>query len=482
LAGLQYYTVTKNNNPPKKETRHEIKAGEGPLCLVAERFMKFCDGYTDYFVAARHNVSGKARSYLAGLLMKSPRKNMERMEEYVSEYDYQAQQQFLSDSPWDHRKLLERIGRDVDSVMGGPDSALIIDESAFAKKGTKSVGVARQWNGCEGKVDNCQVGVFAGLSDGSQCGLVDVRLYLPKAWASDTKRCEAARIPPEQCAYRSKAELALEMVDAALANGLHFGWVNVDSGYGNVPWLLRAIDDRGVQFVADVHRNQRVYLSDPRPYLPRRKKPTGRKYTKRRSRTEPVEISTLFEDIPSNSWHRIAVRSSTKGPLKVLAKRRRVFVWDGEEEQARECWAVCIRNPDNNETKWFVSNAPRSETLGSLVGKHAVRYWIERAFQDTKTSLGMADYQARGWLAWHHHIALVLLAFLFMLRERKIHCTQIDLLSCQDIVELLNVYLPRADATEEEVLRSIKRRHERRRQAIESKARKTAMGNARLQT
>ena len=118
--------------------------------------MSFWDSYRGYFCVARHNVSDKARGYLAGLMMKAPRKNMERMEEYVECYDYQAQQQFLSDSPWDHRALIARVGEEVDALVGGAESALLIDESGFEKKGTKSVGVARQWNGRVGKVDNSQ--------------------------------------------------------------------------------------------------------------------------------------------------------------------------------------------------------------------------------------------------------------------------------------------------------------------------------------
>ena len=285
--------MMKRNDPPQKEPRHE--AGPGPLRLVAQRFMEFCESYRPYFTAARHNVGDKARCYLAGLLMKAPRKNMERMEEYVEEYDYQAEQQFLSDSPWSHGELNARVGRDVDQELGGPESAVVIDETPFTKKGEKSVGVARQWNGRLGKVDNCQVGVFAGLSDGVHCGLVDVRLFLPECWTRDPTRCAKAKVPPSERKYRSKAELALEMVDRAVANGLRFGWVVLDSGYGHIPWLPRAIEDRGLRFVADVHSDQTIYLEDPDPYLPRRKKRRGRKFTRRRSRVEGVEIGKFFE-------------------------------------------------------------------------------------------------------------------------------------------------------------------------------------------
>lgn len=448
---------------------------------MAQRFMTYCEDYRGYFTAARHNVSDKAQCYLAGLLMKAPRKNMERMEEYVAAYNYQAQQQFLSDSPWNHDALVDRIARDVNELVGGPDSGLLIDESCFEKKGVKSVGVARQWNGRLGKVDNSQVGVFAGLSDGTHCGLVDFRLYLPESWVQDTERCDEAKIPVSNRRAQSKAEQALEMVDAAVKRGLQFGSVNLDGGYGQIPWLLRSLNDRGLTFVADVHSNQGIYSTDPKPYLPRRKRPAGRKFSKRRTHLDSVEISDFFASLPVNAWHTVTVRDSTKGPVRVRAVRRRVWLWDGEEAQAQEWWAVCMRIPDTGETKWFLSNASRDTTLTALVAKHAIRFWIERAFQDAKTSVGMADYQARGWIAWHHHMAMVLLALLFMLRERKIHSKSVELLSCQDIVELLNHYLPRADTTEADVLRNLKRRHHKRRQSIEA-AKRAKRGRIAIRT
>lgn len=430
--------------------------------------MTFCGTYQEYFQVARHNSSGKARSYVAGLLMKAPRKNMERMEEYVEEYNYQAQQQFLSDSPWDHRALMERVARDVDDLFEGVETGFLIDESCIEKKGTKSVGVARQWNGRLGKVENSQVGVFAGLSDGKRSSLVDFRLYLPECWTQDLDRCAAAKIPSEHCRYRSKTELALEMVDRAVENKLRFGWIGVDSGYGSHPWFLNAIDDRALQFVADVRKNQKIYLSDPRPYLPRRKKAVGRKFKHLRSRVDSASIQPFFEGLEANHWRWIEVRKSSKGTLRVQAARQRVWLWDGRETNARQWWAVCIRIPSTGETKWFLSNAPESATLSAMVRKHAVRFWIERTFQDAKTSAGMADYQARGWNAWHHHMALVSLGLLFMLKERRLQAGQIELLSCQDIVELLNFYLPRADRTEEAVLRNMERRHRKRKLAIET--------------
>lgn len=418
--------------------------------------MSFCEDYSRYFRAARHDLSGKARNYLGGLLMKADRKNMERMEEYVPDYDYQGQQQFLSDSPWDHEELLKRVGKDVDDLLGGSGSMLLIDESGFAKKGVNSVGVARQWNGRMGKVDNCQVGVFAVLSDGRNCAPVDARLYLPEAWTEDPVRCRKAKIPGDKRTHKTKPELAREMIETAMEGGLRFGWVGLDSLYGNAPHLLRKIEDAGLLYCADVHRDQRVFLEDPaaRPQ-------TG---------AAQFRVDELFSR--ATKWTKVQVRESTKGAITVEAVALRVWMRDGREQGARPCWAACVIDPDSGQRKYFLGNASAHAPLSLLVRKHATRYWIERSFQDAKTSVGMADYQARGWLAWHHHMALVILAMLFMLRQRIEHADTVELLSCQDIVDLLNVYLPRADRSKEAVLRNLKRRHAKRRAAIRSARKK----------
>ncbi len=428
--------------------------------------MNLCDRYHSYFNVARHNVSDKARCYAFGLMMVAQRKNMERMEEYVPDYNYQAQQQFISNSPWDDKGLRAQVAQDVNKLLGGENSAFIIDESCFGKKGKKSVGVARQWDGRRGKTDNCQVGVYAALSNGQRSSLIDERLYLPKSWTEDTDRCKAAGIPEEQMEFHTKSELALDMIDASVAQNLNYGWVGLDGGYGKCPWLLRAIADRNIAFVADVHNDQVIYLSDPAPYVPEQKPIRGRKPSKLRTDEKGITVKKHFADLADEFWEKIQLETQTRGQVTVYAAGQRVWFWDSKEEVARQWTVVCVN--DNNEKKWFVSNFSKDESIESLVRKQAVRFWIERAFQDAKTSVGMADYQVRGWKAWHHHMSMVMLGMLFMLEERILNEKEVELLSCQDIVELLNFYLPRADVTEEEVLLNMQRRHRKRKAAIES--------------
>lgn len=438
--------------------------------------MDFCQDFSSYFQAARHNVSAKARCYLSGLLMKGQRKNMERMEEYVEGYEYQSLQQFVSDSPWDHEALIKGIGKDIDDLVGGADSMLLIDESGFAKKGKKSVGVARQWNGRMGKVDNAQVGVFAALSDGqSSCSLVDTRLYLPEEWTEDAKRCDQAKIPEDKREFKTKPQLAWEMIESAQSNCLRFSWVGLDGLYGNAPELLRNIADAGLLFTADVHCNQHIYGKDPAPYLPERNSKFGRPPSRLQGHSQSERIDSFFNGADAPEFKKVFVRQSTKGRIEVKASAVRIWLWDGEEEKARQWWAVCVIDSDTAERKFFLSNAPASASLTELVRKHACRYWIERTFQDAKTSVGMSDYQARGWIAWHHHMSLVMLALLFLLKERRLHENTLELLSCQDVVALLDVYLPRVDRTKQAVIDSMNKRHAKRRASIESAARRAAL-------
>ncbi len=191
----------------------------------------------------------QSKQYLSGL-MQARKKNMERMAEVVPESDEQVLQHFLSNSSsnsnWDERGVLDQVALEADALLGGTDeSALLLDESGITKKGNKSVGVSRQWNGRLGKVDNCQVGVYAALSRGSLSTLIDTRLYLPAACVKDKGRCATAGVPNKARCLKSKPELALEMVRHNRHLGVHFRWVGIDGLYGKDPALLRALESDG---------------------------------------------------------------------------------------------------------------------------------------------------------------------------------------------------------------------------------------------
>jgi len=433
------------------------------------RFQQFSKRFENHFFRCTRSVALQAQMYLQ-VLMQAERKNMERMEEVVPDCSYQSLQHFLSHSEWEARAVLDQVAVEADRHLGGSaDSCLLIDESSFQKKGEHSVGVGRQWSGRLGKVDNCQVAVFASLAQGPYSTLFDTRLYLPQEWTEDPQRCLAAGVPESEIVFKSKTDLAFEMVVQARQNGVRFNWVGVDGGYGKEPAFLRRLEDHGEVFVADVHKDQQIYVEDPAPVVTERKGRRGKKPTRLQAQSASQRVDAWAAAQPPELWQRVAVRPGTKGEVRVEAFQGRVWLWDGREPTAR-CWhVVAIRELSSPETiKYVLSNAAEETSLERLVRMQRQRFWIERSFEDAKSESGLADYQVRGWRAWHHHMALVMIAMLFMLEEKLSHKESYPLLSCSDIEVLLAHFLPRRDVTVEEVVRQMEARHTSRQRAIES--------------
>ena len=441
----------------------------GRLARIGQRFVSLCDRFGHHFRQRTRTVQTTVKQYLRGLLQ-AETKNMERMEEVVPEANHQALQHMLSESAWEERAVLDQVAQEANRYLGGhSDSSLIIDESGCPKKGTQSVGVARQWCGQLGKVENCQVGVFAALGRGTEATLIDERLFLPESWTADPKRCQAAGIPAEQRAFKRKHDLALEMITHARQQGIGFAWVGFDGFYGSDPAFLRTLDDQDEVFVGDVHCDQRIYLDDPQPSVPPPATPRGRPPTRRQAHTPAVRVDRWAQQQPTEAWQRVTVRDGTKGPLQVDILHRRVWVWDGEAPQARQ-WHVLVRREVETPTeiKYSLSNAAADTPTPRLAFMQGQRYWVERALQHGKQDVGLGDYQVRSWRGWHHHMALVMMAMLFTLEERLLHQQTHPLLSGTDIRALLNHFLPRRDTTLEEVLRQMEVRHRKRQTAIDS--------------
>jgi SRSO17 transposase len=414
-------------------------------------------------------VLGQAEQYLRGLVQ-AGRKNMERMAEAVPETDYQQLQHFLTHSPWDHRLVMQQVAAEADRLLGGqPDTCLLIDESGFIKKGKDSAGVARQWCGRLGKVENCQVGVFAVLCHGERHIPIDGRLYLPKEWSDDRQRCRKAGIPDADIVARSKAEHARAMVKQARASGMRFAWVGLDGGYGKEPWLLRALDADGETFVADIHKSQVIYLADPQPHIPERASGRGRHPARLQAQTAGIRVDLWLAKQPATAWRRVGLRDSTRGTLMVEVLSQRVWLWDGEEAAAH-CWHLIVRRElgAHDEIKFTLSNAAADTRLERLAVMQGQRFWVERSFQDAKSTCGMADYQVRLWSGWHHHMAMVMIAMLFMAEERVARRDTEPLLSCADIVALLKHFLPQAAVTREDVIEQMRWRHRQRQASIDS--------------
>jgi SRSO17 transposase len=332
--------------------------------------------------------------------------------------------------------------------------------------------VARQWSGRLGKVDNCQVAVFGVLTDGQRHVPVDMRLHLPKVWIEDPARCDEAGVPAAARKLTAKSEHALDIVRQARARGMRFNWVGIDAGYGKEPAFLRALDDTNEVFVADIHRTQRVWTTEPGLHVPPPKPGRGRPGTQRQASAEAITVEALVKSFGAADWTRCILRDSTRGLLRVDLAQRRVWLWDGEEAAPR-CWHLIVRREVGSAKtiKYTLSNAP-ADTPKLLLGQmQGQRYWVERTFEDAKGECGLADYQVLGWRAWHHHATMVMLAMLFIAEQRVAHQPGLELLTPRDIVEMLKETLPRKPEGKEALVARINQRHQHRRSAIESRYR-----------
>jgi SRSO17 transposase len=424
-----------------------------------------------HFIVRGKDVGGHARSYLSGLMGTQRRKNIERIEADVAESNYQGMQQFLSDSPWDHAALMRQVADEAEAVLGRhADTALYVDETSFVKKGNASVGVKRQYCGRLGKLENCQVGVFLSLGAGTRVAPVDFRLFLPEDWAEDAARCAKAKVPEMHRRHRTKTELALEMIESARARGSTHGWIGGDEVYGNNHAFTNALDDLGQVFLMDVARTMKVWTEDPAPALPLATGPAGRGRKPRKPRAQApgaaLTVAALTEAGFEAQARLLDLRDSAKGRLCARVWATRVWQWDGESPAARPRWLV-VRQDADGTFKYSLANCPADTTWERMAYMQAQRYWIERGFQDAKSQLGMAQYEVRGWIGWHHHQALVCLAQLFLLKQRVLLNAALPLLSARDLVELLAIYLPRRPRSETEVVRQLQQRHAARQRDID---------------
>ena len=394
-----------------------------------------------------------ARQYFRGLLQ-TDRRNMERMEQAVPGTNEQALQHFISNSPWDAEAVMRQVARGADALLGGyDDTLLVIDESGIPKKGKHSAGVARQYCGELGKVENCQVGVYGALGRGDKVTLTDARLFVPREWTNDPERCRRAGIPEHVWKTpQTKFDLALEIVVQAAEEGIRFKWVSADGAYGEGAFLL-PLDNAGLQFMVDVHCDHRLWFDPP---------PAAGTNGRRR-------VDEWLREQPAGAWTEVATREGTRGTIRYEVLHTRVWFYAGKDAPPRQ-WHLLVRREIGTprKVKYTLSNAPADLPIETLAYIQGQRYWVERALQDAKRHSGLGDYQVRGWLGWHHHMAIVLMAMLFMLEERVRYGVTVPMLSTADVERLLKHYLPRRDATEQELFRLLQESHVRRRRATAS--------------
>lgn len=362
------------------------------------------------FVAALPSPESRrySRIYLAGLLSDLAHKNAEAIA-YRHDLDRQTLQAFVGSSPWDYRPLIDELNRQVARDLGAPDAVLVFDPSAFPKKGEASVGVKRQWCGRNGKVDNCQVGIYLGYVTDVEHVLVDFRLYLPEEWAKDRGRRKRSGVPKE-ITYQTRHALALEMLDRR-GGVLPHGWIAGDDEMGRPAWFRKALAARGERYLLAVPSNTSV--RDLEAELP----PYG---GKGRPPKPPFQsVRAWCEALPASEWGRVVVRDAEKGPLEVEIVARRVESKVERKIVGFEETLVVVRYLDGGKKKhdYHLSNAARETPLAELARVAKAEHRIEECFKRSKSEAGLGSYQVRNWSGWHHHQALSLIATWFLVKE-----------------------------------------------------------------
>jgi SRSO17 transposase len=373
---------------------------------LAASIEPFLTRYFPHF--QRSEQRDNARRILMGKLSTLSRKTCEPIAHSLG-VRRENLQDFVGSSPWDDRLILDELHRHVAQAWDDTQGVLIGDGSGFPKKGVYSCGVKRQYCGRLGKVDNCQVGIFVGYACGHGHTLLEHRLFLPPEWASDPDKRAKAGVP-EEVVYQETWEILLDELDRC--RDVPHAWFTCDSEFGRVNALRAGLRQRGERYVVEVRDDLRIRDLRERP--PQRHGTTGR------FPVAPTRSAKEWADgQPAGAWRAFEIRGGEKGPLLVEAVETSVLTFEDTAIGARERLVV-IRTVAADEARtWYcLSDAPQEVALGEVVLAHGQRYWVEASFEEGKGEVGLDEYEVRGWVGWHHHMTLSLLALWFLGLER----------------------------------------------------------------
>jgi len=381
-----------------------------------EELWEFQSTFHDCF--ARSEPRGHFFDYMVGQFSKLERKSIEPMALKVEGGTIRGLQRFISDVVWDEEQMRWNYHQLVAEEMGDPDGVLMFDETGFVKKGKDSVGVARQYCGTLGKVENCQVGVFAGYASRHGYALVDKRLFLPEVWWTDAYAARRTQCNvPDELTFQSKPQLAAAMLEAMTHEGLlPFKYIVADCLYGHSPTFLDAVDACvGRTALVAIPSETRCWLQRPRT-ADKHYRYQGEARVKRvvEPDSAPCMVATVAASLPASSWYRRKVSEGTKGPMTYEFARQRVTLCK-EGLPDRTVWLV-IKRTLGAEPSYTsaISNAPASTPLRTFVWLSGLRWAVEQCFEEGKTELGMDHYEVRKYAGWHHHMLTTMLAHFFL--------------------------------------------------------------------
>ena len=379
-----------------------------------------------------------AEQYVRGLLMNGERKSIEPMADRLPDGDIQALQQFVNQSPWSYGKVRAPLARKVEHEFVS-EAYWLIDEVSFPKQGKHSVGVDRQYCGALGKTANCQVAVTLDLGTEESSAPLDWALYLPEEWLDDPLRRKEAGIPDE-ITFKTKWELALDLIDEVRDWGLQDRLALADSFYGDTYEFRQGLRDRTLDYVVQVSAGLTAWTEDPHPSEPPMKR--GGKIPRKRFYAKDFPLARslcqITKDLPSRSWKTITWREGTKGPL--TSRFARVVVWMANglvqgktmKEPTEE---LLIEWPEGDKEPWkywLSSFPPQRTSFRRLVRRAKGRFRVEQDYEEMKGEVGLDHFEGRSWQGFHHHVTLVTIAYVFLKLERMGNKKNfwIDLASC----------------------------------------------------
>jgi SRSO17 transposase len=345
-------------------------------------------------VFGRSELRASACAFIDGVLSGISRKTGWQLAEQAALARPYRMQSLLGRSSWDADALRDLVRAEVIASLGDASGVLVVDETGFLKKGTHSVGVARQYSGTAGWVENCQVGVFLAYASHLGQALIDRRLYLPEAWAADEARRRRVQVP-QTVPFATKPQIACELISAALDAGVPCAWVLADALYGSDSRLRRMLEARHQPYVLAVRSNQHLRLLTAEGLL----------------QTDPVELANA---LPPEAWSPHAAGEGSKG-IRLYDWARIALPWTVDEGFER--WVLIRRSRHDPEVRaYYFVFAPAGTGLAGLAGAAGLRWTIEECFQRPKEELGLDHCEARSWHGWHRHMTLCMTAASFLAR------------------------------------------------------------------
>jgi SRSO17 transposase len=343
---------------------------------------------------SRSEPRKRAVEYLRGLLSDAERKNGWQLAEEAGDESPYGVQHLLGRADWDADRVRDDLTTYVGEHLAAPGGVLIVDETGFLKKGTKSAGVRRQYSGTAGRIENCQVGVFLAYTGGKGHALLDRELYLPEEWAGDAERRKAARVP-EDVAFATKPRLAERMLRRAWKAGMQAAWVTGDAVYGNDVRFRRTLESNAQPYVLAVRCDQRLFDGRWRD-----------------------RVDAIADRLPAKAWRKISAGAGSKGP--------RWYDWAAEsfgavDDRGWRLWLLVRRHRERRQERaYYLCRGPAATPRDELVRVAGARWAIEECFERAKGDCGLDEYEVRSWVGWHRHITLSMfaLALLSVIRAR----------------------------------------------------------------